>query len=220
MSANTLFYLIALVFTASVLTVLFYPLWASGDRRKRRFAVIGFLVLTIAPFVLYGWLGSPRILSMLDMRERYFAEIDSAVAKAQALTQSHPDSPKAWLALGEACIERERFADASEALRKAVLLSGGDPHALTLYGKSLVLQANGDVTQDAAKAFEMALLQDKTNPQAHFFLAIRKLQRHDTPGAKRDLQALVDDLPENAPLAAMARRKLEEISAAPDDNDQ
>jgi cytochrome c-type biogenesis protein CcmH len=215
--SDAAFFLLLLAIAALAAAILLFPLWRGAKAQQRVFILLCFCLLTLCPLVLYSWLGAPRILPLLAARDAYFVQMDAAAAKAQALVQKHPDDPAAWAMFATVNIEREHYDEAAGDARKAVLLSKGAPAMLVLFGRAQVLQANGKVTPDAAKAFRMALLQEPKNPQARFFLAVQKMQTDNAAGAKADLEKLLADLPPDSELTMMVRRKLDEIrpSAAP-----
>lgn len=67
------------------------------------------------------------------------------VAEAQEATEDHPDDPIAWTRLGELHLQKEAFADAEAAFRKAMALRPEDPAVYARVGFLLYERGQEDL---------------------------------------------------------------------------
>lgn len=161
-----------------------------------------FLLLAPASIALYLHQGAYGIADALSARAARFEILDAQIVR----TENATGSPEKWLSLGALLIERERFADAAAAFKKAVLSSKGDPAAILLYAKAQVLAAGGKVTPEAKRDFEMAHRLRPDEPEAELFLAVAAAQNGDAAQAKTMLERLSRRLPADHPLQSIIAR--------------
>jgi cytochrome c-type biogenesis protein CcmH/NrfG len=76
------------------------------------------------------------------------------------------------------------------------------------YTKAQVMQADGKVTDEAKKGLEIVLMIQPENPDARYFMALRKLQDGQTSEAMGDMKALYKSLPADSPLKATIDRQI------------
>jgi cytochrome c-type biogenesis protein CcmH len=168
---------------------------------------------------LYLWLGSPFALDRIHAQQSFNRDVTTRITTlSQSLQQaSQPNSPERageWVELGSAYMQAELYVKAADAFRHAVLASEGEPHVILAYGKAQMLAADGKVTEDAKKAFEMAgdLLPD--NPEPLFLLAVGKMQEGDREGGRKLFEKLLPLLPEGAPLRKRILHQMEASKTA------
>ena len=102
-----------------------------------------------------------------------------------------------YLAIAEGASQNP--GGAVRALRRALNLAPERPDLWEMMGEALTYEANGQVTEQAAAAFEQTLKLDPQSVGARFHLARRKLAAGDREGADADWQALLADLPAEDP---------------------
>ncbi|MBI1274692.1 hypothetical protein GC177_01825 [bacterium] len=144
----------------------------------------------------YAMLGNHGVIE----RERQQAAQADEEERLLKLVNDEPGNVQAMLELGALYQGQEQHARATPLFRQAVVLSNGDPEIISLYGESLVLEAGGKVTEDAKKAFDMALLQDPKQPQGRFFEALYVMQHGEPMKAMQVFKQLRKELPEGHPM--------------------
>ncbi|MDX1974951.1 MAG: hypothetical protein SFT92_04680 [Rickettsiales bacterium] len=159
--------------------------------------------ITLGSVSLYAVLGSPDIVPLLAQQDAKLSAIKEAILKDEVQIKENPNNLEAWIRLGQSFAEAQQWNAAQRAFKQAVVLSGGNPLLILAYAKSIIYGHQGQVTDDAKKALEMVLLQDKTNPEARYFLAVRALQDGHTQEAMQSMKSLYRSLPANSPLKAM-----------------
>jgi len=123
-----------------------------------------------------------------------------------------------YLAIAEGASQNP--GGAVRALRQALSLAPERADLWEMMGEALTFEANGQVTPEAAAAFEQTLRLDPRSVGARFHLARRKLAAGDRAGADADWSALLADLPLDDPRreplqAAIAEARTPAPAAAP-----
>jgi len=196
-------YFCFVVILSVVLAVLLWP-----ARHDKLFCKIIVGAGFIAVFALYGFLGSSQILSLLAARDARIAELSDSMQKNSELVKTDPKNLNAWVELGQAFLETGQWEAAENALKQAVLLSGGDPVLILAYAKSIMLVAGGTVTDEAKKSLRMVLLQEPKNEEAQYYLALRQLQDGNTKEAMKAMKELYHSLSADSPLKAMIDKQI------------
>ncbi len=191
----------------------------------RNEAAAGLALAGIVPLVAlaaYVFLGRPGLPGAplaernleADMRAAPVEEVAEKLFQRLAMDPGHADG---WALLARTYMKMERFDEAAAAYGRALELEGANaPASLwSAYGEALTLAAGGRVTPDAKGAFENALKKDAKDEAARFYSALAKSQGGDIAGAKADLQALLNDLPADAPQRRIVEAKLAELDAPP-----
>ena len=176
-----------------------------GGDRAITAAVIA-AALPLGAFVLYLNLGSPELPGQPfaeRQAERSQAVDDPAVQTRVAELAEHlrqnPEDLEAWLALAESYIALERYDSAANAYRHAILLAQGRPDLFSVYGESLVLANDGQVTGEARTAFGQALAAAPGEPRARYYLALAEAQAGNPRAALQMWVDLAADSPPDAP---------------------
>lgn len=159
-----------------------------------------YVLSLIAALVLYLLLGAPE--TAWDVQKYRAIEAESEPLRVQLAAKER------WAELGDMEMALLHHNAAAEAYRKAVLKSGGDARLILQYNKALVFAASGTVTDHAKKGFEMVLKMLPKNPEARYFLAVRKMQDGDTEAAMKEMRALFKELPDDSPLKQMMRAQI------------
>lgn len=196
---------------AAALAVLLIPLLRDASiepqRRKRAALCISLPFITIT-LGLYAWVGAPRIIDALDTRQERLDELKSEIVTNLEKVKASPNDLGAWVILGTDFLETGQIDSAVAAFKQAVLLSNGDPVLVLAYAKAQVMQADGKVTEDAAKGFGIVLMLKPENPDARYFMAVYDLQNGKTQQAMQAMKVLYHSLPDDAPLKAMIDRQI------------
>ncbi len=96
-------------------------------------------------------------------------DVEAMVSSLESRLNANPDDLSGWLMLGRSYVALERFGDAVQAYDRALRLQNTNVDAQLGKGESLSLQANGQITPEAAQLFEQAVRADPTNPKALLF---------------------------------------------------
>jgi len=191
------------VILSMVLAILLWP-----ARHDKPFCKIIAGAGFIAVFALYGFLGSAQILPLLAARDVRIIGLSESMQKNSEIVKIDPKNLNAWVELGQAFLETGQWEAAQNALKQAVVLSGGDPKLIMAYAKSMMLVAGGTVTDEAKKSLQMVLLQEPKNEEARYYLAVRQLQDGNTKDAMKAMKELYRSLPADSPLKAMIDKQV------------
>lgn len=114
----------------------------AGRHDKIGWPAVGALgMLPVLTVGLYIYLGAPAIIkeqALTQAQARY--DVEGMVRALEDKLKSTPNDPEGWYALGRAYIAFERYADAEEALRKAVAQAPKDARLIAQYAEALALK--------------------------------------------------------------------------------
>jgi cytochrome c-type biogenesis protein CcmH len=180
------------------------PTEVPSPRWHLRLAAVAALIFVPAVAIgFYAALGHPNLPDE-PLEARLNApvgrmDVNTAIARVEAHLAQHPQDGIGYQVLAQAYLLVGRPSDAVNAAAMAVRLLGNRADALTVYGETLVVAANGIVTQDAGTQFTKALKADPHEPKALFFLGLAAQQENDRPAAHHYWDALLAQAPPNAP---------------------
>lgn len=169
------------------------------DQRQRGLLCLAILLGMGCCYALAGNHGIIRAMAASPAQDAKLKQMINHVRQA-------PDDVGALLELALFYREQGRHDFAAPLLRQASTASGGQPDLLVLYGESLVLSDGGLVKPEAARAFEMARLQQPQHLQAAYFIALRDLQAAKLEDAQKGFTMVATDAPEGHPLKAQAAK--------------
>ena len=186
-------------------------------------AIIAVLLLPFAAWLLYARLGSPALPDQ-PFAERATAakavasgvqhlDLGKAIAKISAHLQQHPEDLTGWLLLARTAVSLGQYAEAVEAYRHAVDLTGHRADIMGDWGEAQVLAANGTVTPAAREAFQAALADKESAPRSRYYLALAQLQQGDTKAALQGWVDLAADSPADAEWQPLLRQRIAETAA-------
>jgi len=186
-------------------------------------ATAAVLLLPFAAWLVYARLGSPALPDQ-PFAERAAAakavasgvqhlDLGKAIAKIRAHLQDHPEDLTGWLLLARTEISLGQYAEAAEAYRHAVDLSGHRADIMGDWGEAQVLAANGTVTPQAREAFEAALKDKESAPRSRYYLALAQSQQGDTRAALQGWVDLAADSPADAEWQPLLRQRIAETAA-------
>ena len=187
-------------------------------RRRRATAVAALVSLPLGAAALYLAIGSPQ-LPGAPLAERLAAVHENApIAKLIAQVETHleknPDDARGYAVLAPVYLRLGRFADAVNANRKVIALSGETAQRQADLGEALTASANGIVTVEAKAAFERAVALDKSEPKARFFIGVAAEQDGDKTKAAAIWRDMLAQAPPGAPWAATVQQALASIGEA------
>jgi cytochrome c-type biogenesis protein CcmH len=187
-------YALLLVLLAAFTALLWRWLRQTGLDKRQSAALC--LLVALLGAGSYALVGNHGVMQMEDAQKAQAGRERGLIAAIEADQGNIP----ALLELAALYQELGHHGRATPLFRQAVLISKGNPEVLAMYGESLVLEAGGKVTEDAKKAFDMALLQAPEQPQSRFFTALYSLQQGDAPAAMATFKQLRKDLPNGHPM--------------------
>lgn len=207
----------ALVALAAVAFVA-WPLWRASESRKAK----AFLAGAVALFVLgigigvYWAVGQPQ-LALREAKGIDSGELGALTPLLIQRVRANPDDQQSWLYLTRIYITAGDARQAAAALGNAVRIGKKrgqeNPDLYTAHGE-LLAQAGGNRVEGAAvDAFNNALRLDPKNAPARYYLGIAAQQAGDIKGAQAQWQALMADLPANAPLRSELVDRLASLGA-------
>lgn len=171
--------------------------------------VIGVVPMgALALYLVIGspWLpGQPHAQRVAQVEQDQLASLPASVrteieTRREAAEQA-PDNAEAWLALGRAYRQGEQHSQAAEALERARELGLPEDEtaaALAEMGESMVIAAQGRITEAARARFLDALRADAGEPRARFYLGMAEAQA----GAPDRALAIWTDLAADSPADA------------------
>jgi len=178
------------------------------ELQRKRFILGVSAFFILAAFSLYAWLGAPGIVPLLAARQEKLAELKKNIVSRSDAVKANPKNLGAWVELGQDFMETGQYPAAANAFKQSVVLSRGNPLLIMAYAQSLILTADGKVTDDAKKSLDMVVMQQPENPEARYYLAVRQLQDGHTQEAMKEMKALYHSLPADSPLKAMIDQKI------------
>lgn len=190
-----------------------------GSRALAGVAIGLAALVALAAGGLYSSMGKPEIGSTAvagtpPVANPQAAEVAGLITALEAKMAANPNDPIGWRMLGWSYFQTERFADAAAAYGKAVALDPQGEGYQSAYGEALTLAANGDVTSDARQAFEKAVVRDRNDARARFFIGQAKQQGGDARGAIDDWLVLLGDSASDAPWVPQLRTSIEAAAKA------
>lgn len=169
---------------------------------------------------LYVWLGTPGVpdqplaqrLEEQRQQRAQGGDIESRIAVLAERVRQDPNNLDQWYLLGRSYAFVERYADAANAYRRAVELSGDDPNILSTYAEAVVMANGNRVTQEAHLAFQQVNRDLPDEPRARYYLALHAAQQEDYQVAMDRWLALLQDSPPDAGWVPVVRRRIEDMA--------
>ncbi|MEA3013780.1 MAG: cytochrome c-type biosis protein CcmH [Sphingomonadales bacterium] len=143
------------------------------------------------------------------------ARVEEMMAGLMRRVRENPDDHEGWFLLGMAYRAMERFAEATQAFRRAMELQPRNPDYTAYLAEMILIGATstgGPPPPEAGQLFRRALTLQPGNPQARFYLATIRNERGDHRGAVDDLLALLRDAPADAAWPQQVRSALTAIA--------
>ena len=184
-------------------------------RHRRWTAVAAFVVIPLGAICVYLVLGSPNLPGQ-PLAQRFAAPADAnsvagLIARVETHLERNPDDGRGWDVVAPIDLRLGRFDDAIRAYRSALKLEGETADRQASLGEALAGAAGGVITTDAKGAFERALVLDKSNPRAQFYLGLAAEQDGRASEAVDRWQSLIAHAPADAPWLAYVREALARV---------
>jgi len=180
--------------------------------RRRAAAVAAVVLLPLVAATLYLANGSPQLPGQpLQARLRAVHQdtsIAALVSQAEAHLERNPDDARGYEVLAPVYLRLGRFADAVNARRKLIALSGESAERQSDLGEALVAASNGIVTADAKSTFERALALEPGELKAKFYIGMAAEQDGDRGKAAAIWRDMIDKAPPGASWLPMVRDAL------------
>lgn len=183
-------------------------------RHRRWTAVAAFVVIPLGAICVYLVLGSPNLPGQPLAERAAPADANSVaglIARVETHLERNPDDGRGWDVVAPIYMRLGRFDDAIRAYRSALKLEGETADRQASLGEALAGAAGGVITTDAKGAFERALVLDKSNPRAQFYLGLAAEQDGRASEAVDRWQSLIAHAPADAPWLAYVREALARV---------
>lgn len=147
---------------------------------------------------LYGYIAEPKLVLqaypeyLTTQPARYArayafhkdAQIDKALAEADALLREEPDNPYFLELKGQVLLESGKAREALVPLRRATQLTNNQPLIAGTFGHALIATEDKANFAEAEKVLRAAVARDRENPFAWYQLGVVYEARGDTPRAR------------------------------------
>lgn len=198
-------------------------------RRTRAIALVLIVAMPVAAAAIYARLGSPGLpddplASRTDIPSKAMTaeqktKVDELIAKLKSRLAADPSNTQGWLLLANTDGYLGRFAEASQAMAKALALDSSVAAWHSAYGEFVALAHDGMVTPTAHRAFQDALAIDPKDPVGRYYMGMAAAQAGDLKNALDIWRALLADTPSDAtwlkPLKAHIAEAQKELNAMP-----
>ena len=187
--------------------------------RRPATAIIGLALLPVGAIAFYLMLGSPDmpgapLAGRLAAQQNESRSVEALLSQVEAHAERNPNDGRAWEVLAPVYMRIGRYDDAVNALRNSLRLNGSNAAREADLGEALVAAANGVVTVEAKAQFDRALVLDKEDVMARFYLGMAA----DQDGRRAEAEAIWRDIIAKAPPGAayleMIRHTLERKAPA------
>ena len=195
----------------------------SADPRARRSVLAAVILAPLLALAVYLALGSPgmpdqpfaeRMRSWLAANP---ASLDppELAAVLKKLTAERPNDPEGfrYLALAEGASQNP--AEAVRALRHAIGLAPNRADLWEMLGEALVVEAGGQLTDEARNAFQETLKRDPHAIVARFQLARGRIEAGDKAGGLAEWRSLAGELPADDPRRQALAQAIAEEEGKP-----
>lgn len=179
---------------------------------------------------LFGYLAEPRDTlttypeTMTSVPARYArayawhkeAQLEKALAEADALLAEAPDDPYFLELKGQILLESGRAEEALASLRRATQLTGNQPLIATLFGHALIATEERANFTEAERVLRAAVARDRENPFAWYQLGVVYAANGDLARARlasAEQQVLSRNMPAALHSAEAAEAALPQGSA-------
>ena len=187
-------------------------------RQRRAASAFALSTIPLVALLTYGLYGSPNLPSQTEADRRAVQEggqsVMRAIGQVEAKLASDPNDARGWSVIAPVYMRIGRFDDAARAYQNLVRIKGEDPEQLANWGEALVAAGEGNVSPQARKLFERALVLDPKAAKPQFYLARGDELAGDAAGAARRLEALAAQGPADAPWMGTVRENLSRLKGA------
>lgn len=172
----------------------------------RKLGYVLAVLLPVAAFGLYFWLGNPT--SLMAIAEASHAEktpgahdLGEMLKKIETHVRANPDDGKAWAMLAKTYAALDRWDDAAKAYGRAVKLLPKEAAVLSGYAEALAIVNNRNLEGEPIAWVEKALEIDPNDVKALELSAIHAFQQKNFAQAAYYFKRLYKLLPPDSPYA-------------------
>ncbi|MFU0506632.1 c-type cytochrome biogenesis protein CcmI [Pseudaminobacter sp. NGMCC 1.201702] len=181
----------------------------------RSLGAVAVLAVPLVSWGLYAAIGSPDLPSQ-PLQERLAqnpseSSVDELIARAEGHLAANPQDGRGWDVLAPIYSRLGRFDEAVTAYRNAIRLQGSTAIREAGLGEALTNAGGGVVSAEAQRAFEQALILDKDQPKAKFYLATALVQDGKPAEAIKAWEAMLAALPNDSPWKEPVGQALAEM---------
>ena len=112
------------------------------------------------------------------------AQMNKAIAEADALLETDPDNPYYLELKGQVLLESGRPTEALGPLRRATDLTLNEPLIASMFGHALIATEDESNHEEAERVLRAAVSRDRFNPFAWYQLGVVYAERGDIPRAR------------------------------------
>lgn len=148
-------------------------------------------------------------------RETQAATVEDVITRLEHQVDDTPDDAEAWRTLGWSYFQRDRYADAVSALRRATFIDPTNARTFSFLGEAL-LELRKDtrtMPHEARSAFDTALRLDPKDARARYYRAVGWDLAGEHRRAIRGWLALLQDTPPDAPYVPDIRAVIRTVGA-------
>ncbi|WP_131194216.1 c-type cytochrome biogenesis protein CcmI [Lichenihabitans psoromatis] len=188
-----------------------------GFRKRRLVAVVASVVLVpVLAIGLYVRVGRPEQPDMPIASRAAASSFDLAavIPKIEARLAADPNDGRGFSLIAPIYFKMGRYDDAARAYAAALRILGENAERRAALGQALVMAADGVVTAEARVAFEKALSDDPTLPQARFFAAAAAEQDGNRADALMMWRKLAADASPGEPWLAAVKSHIAGLETA------
>lgn len=193
----------------------------SGNQSRwlaRLAAVLAMIAIPSIALSLYLYTGLPEMADVpLAARVEALAksqDINVIVANMETYLAKTPQDGKAWQLLAPVYMRLGRPGDAAIAYGKSLALLGDTGSLRVDYAEALVAEAQGQVTPEAAKSFEIALQTNPAEPKLRFYLGLAAEQAGDREKALEIFRKIAAEAKPGAPYLRYVERHIADLGSA------
>jgi cytochrome c-type biogenesis protein CcmH len=172
----------------------------------------GLVLVAVVSFGLYATLGSPDLPAQpLAERPEMVAQsldIEDAIARIEARLEETPDDARGWAVIAPAYVERGRYAEAADAYRRVIALSGPTAELQTDLAEALLLDAGGEGSDEALDLLRSAAVSDPVHTRSRLYLAAELMRLGDYEAAALRWDEAIEAAQGDEPWLAAARQGL------------
>ena len=187
----------------------------------RNSAVAIVALLPLVAIGLYRHIGDARVFdpsvqsvsaAMQDAQRAGLPPMEQAIAGLAERLAREPDDAQGWLLLGRAYKSTERFAEARDALERALVLSPDTPDILVESAEAQALSAPDRRFAGAPfMQLQRALALDPNHQRGLWLIGIAQFQAGDADAATTPWEHLIATLPEDSSMRDSLRQRINEL---------
>ena len=174
-----------------------------------RLIMLAALALSIP---LYFSLSSVTKLDAIEQKQAELKQLRSQIRDLEMAVKANPKDTPSWLMLGQSLAAAQQFDAAADAFKHALVLSGGNAKIMVVYAKTLILAAQGEVTDKAKDALRMVLMLEPGQPDAEYYTGLGEVQQGDFASAQKRWMKARDALPKNSEFRRHIEDKLSKLA--------